>query len=158
MREPTMTNAPPVAQDGIDANMGAKNTEMKNANPVTIAVIPVFPPSECQGQTSVGAGIDTERVPLMPVALSMNAVTGLVPTSAPILIEKASTQYAIVEFSKSSVTGSRRPANFAMEYNVLQIRFGCQTCMRIRATKSLTRSCLRREKLVDQYYRGEEEE
>jgi hypothetical protein len=40
-----MTKAPPVAHPGIDAKMGAKNTEMKNAIPVTIAVIPVFPPS-----------------------------------------------------------------------------------------------------------------
>lgn len=54
-------------------------------------------------------------VPAIPVALSMNAVTGLVPTSAPMEIEKASTQYAIVEFSKSRVTGSRRPANLTME-------------------------------------------
>jgi hypothetical protein len=54
-------------------------------------------------------------VPLIPVALSMYAVTGLIPRSAPMLIEKASTQYAIVEFSKSKVTGSRRPANLAIE-------------------------------------------
>jgi hypothetical protein len=46
MSEPTMTKAPPVAQGGMDAKMGAKNTEMKNAKPVAIAVIPVFPPSE----------------------------------------------------------------------------------------------------------------
>lgn len=69
-----MTNAPPVAQAGIDAKIGAKKTEMKNAIPVTMAVIPVLPPSE------------------IPVALSMKAVTGLVPMSAPMLIEKASTQ------------------------------------------------------------------
>jgi len=40
-----MTNAPPVAQDGIDEKMGAKNTQTKNASPVVIAVIPVLPPS-----------------------------------------------------------------------------------------------------------------
>jgi hypothetical protein len=61
-------------------------------------------------------------VPEIPVALSMNAVTGLVPIRAPMLMEKASTQYAIVEFSKSRVTGSRRPANLAMEYSVLDLR------------------------------------
>jgi hypothetical protein len=48
----------------------------------------------------------------------MNAVTGLVPMSAPIEIENASTQYAIVLPSKSMVTGSRKPANLAMEYSV----------------------------------------
>ena len=95
--EPAITSAPPVAHGGIDAKIGAKKIEMKNAIPVVIAVIPVLPPSE------------------MPVALSINAVTGGVPMSAPMLILNASTQYAIVEFSKSRVTGSRRPANFAME-------------------------------------------
>lgn len=49
----------------------------------------------------------------------MYAVTGLTPKIAPILIQKASVQYAIVEPSKSKVTGSRRPANLAMEYRVL---------------------------------------
>ena len=100
MSEPTITRAPPVAQEGIDAKIGAKKIEMKNAKPVNMAVMPVFPPSE------------------IPVALSMNAVTGDVPMSAPMLMLKASTQYAIVEFSKSRVTGSRRPANLAMEYKV----------------------------------------
>jgi hypothetical protein len=45
MSDPAMTSAPPVAQDGIDAKIGAKKTEMKKAVPVTIAVIPVLPPS-----------------------------------------------------------------------------------------------------------------
>lgn len=49
----------------------------------------------------------------------MNAVTGEVPRREPILIAIASTQYANVDPSKSSVTGSRRPANFAIEYRVL---------------------------------------
>jgi hypothetical protein len=49
----------------------------------------------------------------------MNAVTGEVPSREPTVIEIASTQYANVDPSKSSVTGSRRPANFAMEYRVL---------------------------------------
>jgi len=49
----------------------------------------------------------------------MNAVTGDVPNKEPIVIATASTQYAMVDPSKSSVTGSRRPANFAMEYRVL---------------------------------------
>jgi len=45
MREPTMTRALPVAQDGIEAKIGEKNTEMKNMKPVVIAVRPVLPPS-----------------------------------------------------------------------------------------------------------------
>jgi hypothetical protein len=43
--DPTKTNAPPVAHPGTDENMGAKNIETKKANPATIPVIPVFPPS-----------------------------------------------------------------------------------------------------------------
>jgi len=45
MREPTITNAPPVAHGGMEENIGAKKTEMKKAIPVVMAVIPVFPPS-----------------------------------------------------------------------------------------------------------------
>ena len=97
IKEPTITSAPPVAHAGMDAKMGAKKTEMKNMMAVTIAVMPVLPPSA------------------IPVADSMKAVTGDVPISAPMEMENASTQYAIVEFSKSSVTGSRRPANLAIE-------------------------------------------
>ena len=44
--DPTIVNAPPVAQDGMDAKIGAKKTEMKNIIPVVIAVKPVLPPSE----------------------------------------------------------------------------------------------------------------
>lgn len=117
MREPTMTSAPPVAHDGMDAKIGAKKTEMKNAKPVVMAVRPVLPPSGQKGQVDVTHAA-TRHAPLIPVALSMKAVTGLVPMRAPMLMAKASTQYAIVEFSKSSVTGSRNPANLAMEYRV----------------------------------------
>jgi hypothetical protein len=45
MSDPTITKAPPVAQGGMDENKGAKNTDIKKARLVTIAVIPVFPPS-----------------------------------------------------------------------------------------------------------------
>lgn len=45
MREPTMTRALPVAQGGMEANMGAKKMDTKNRRPVTMAVMPVFPPS-----------------------------------------------------------------------------------------------------------------
>lgn len=96
MKLPDITRAPPVAQDGILANIGAKKTLMKNIIPTTMPVIPVFPPSE------------------IPVADSTKTVTGEVPISAPIEIEKASTQYAMVLFSKSRVCGSRSPANRAI--------------------------------------------
>jgi hypothetical protein len=49
----------------------------------------------------------------------MNAVTGEVPRRDPMVIVIASTQYADVDPSKSRVTGSLRPANFAIEYRVL---------------------------------------
>jgi hypothetical protein len=45
INDPTMTSAPPVAHDGMEAKIGAKKTETKNISPVTMAVIPVFPPS-----------------------------------------------------------------------------------------------------------------
>ena len=100
MKLPDITRALPVAQDGMLAKMGAKKTETKNMMPITMPVMPVLPPSE------------------IPVADSTKTVTGEVPMSAPMEMLKASMQYAIVEPSKSIVTGSRRPANFAMEYRV----------------------------------------
>jgi len=45
IKHPTITSAPPVAHEGMDAKMGAKNIEMKNITPVVTAVNPVFPPS-----------------------------------------------------------------------------------------------------------------
>lgn len=48
MRDPTMISAPPVAHPGMEANMGAKKMEMKNMIPITIAVIPVLPPSDIE--------------------------------------------------------------------------------------------------------------
>ncbi len=45
IRDPTMVNAPPVAQDGMDAKMGAKKMDTKNIIPVMTAVKPVLPPS-----------------------------------------------------------------------------------------------------------------
>src|SRR5579859_5495350 len=97
---PIRTSAEPVAQVGMDANIGAKKIEMKNAKPVTIAVIPVFPPSD------------------IPAPDSMNAVTGLVPRRLPIEMETASTTYATADPSKSPVFSSRAPQNRAIEYKV----------------------------------------
>lgn len=73
INEPAMTRAPPVAQLGMDAKIGAKKIETKKHNPAVIPVKPVRPPSA------------------IPVEDSMKAVTGEVPIKAPMLIEKAST-------------------------------------------------------------------
>lgn len=70
----------------------------------------------------------------------MNAVTGEVPRREPILIVIASTQYANVDPSKSSVTGSRRPANFAMEYRVLFVIV--RRILSVQGRRRLTRLCL----------------
>lgn len=70
---PTRINVQPVAQDGKDAKIGAKNREIKKQSPVTQAVIPVAPPSE------------------IPAPDSMNAVTGGEPKREPIVIPNAST-------------------------------------------------------------------
>lgn len=68
---PTMISVQPVAHGGMEAKIGAKKIEMKKARPVTMAVIPVFPPSE------------------IPAPDSMNAVTGERPKSEPIEIPNA---------------------------------------------------------------------
>jgi len=123
IKHPTMTSAPPVAHDGMEAKIGAKKTETENIRPTTMAVIPVLPPSganmSAARKKEGRRGHLEQHAPAIPVADSMYAVTGEIPTREPIVIVTASTQYAIVEPSKSSVTGSRRPANFAMEYRVL---------------------------------------
>lgn len=62
---PTMINVQPVAQGGIEAKIGAKKIEMKKQVPVTIAVMPVLPPSE------------------IPAPDSMKAVTGESPKREP---------------------------------------------------------------------------
>jgi len=81
--EPTMIKVQPVAHGGIEAKIGAKKIEMKKQRPVTMAVIPVAPPSE------------------IPAPLSMKAVTGGTPNREPIVIPPASTRYATAEPSKS---------------------------------------------------------
>ena len=86
----------PVAQGGIDANMGAKKRDNRKQIPVVVAVSPVFPPS------------------VMPAPDSMKAVTGDVPKRAPMDMEKASVQYAIVDLGKDPVFSSTTPANLAM--------------------------------------------
>src|SRR4051812_44333848 len=100
MRDPTMTSVQPVAQGGIEAKIGAKKMEMKKQMPVNMAVSPVLPPSE------------------IPAPDSMYAVTGGQPISEPIEIPRASTEYAIDEFSKSCVRSSMAPQKRAMEYRV----------------------------------------
>lgn len=90
----------PVAQGGIDANIGAKKMDKRKQIPVVRAVSPVFPPS------------------VIPAPDSMKAVTGEVPKRAPMDIEKASVQYAIVDLGKDPVSSSTTPANLAMLPNV----------------------------------------
>jgi hypothetical protein len=90
----------PVAQGGIDANIGAKKMDKRKQIPVVRAVSPVFPPS------------------VIPAPDSMKAVTGDVPKRAPMGIEKASVQYAIVDRGKAPVSSSTTPANLAMLPNV----------------------------------------
>lgn len=90
----------PVAQGGIEAKSGAKQSEMRKHIPVTTAVNPVRPPSA------------------MPALLSMKAVTGESPRSAPIEMQKASTQKAIVDRGKSALSRRALLQNLAMEYSV----------------------------------------
>jgi hypothetical protein len=70
---PTIISVHPVAHGGIEANIGAKKMEMKKQIPVTMAVIPVFPPSE------------------IPAPDSMKAVTGERPKREPMEIPSAVT-------------------------------------------------------------------
>jgi len=114
IRVPTIVNAPPVAHGGIDEKMGAKKMETKNMIPVVMAVKPVLPPSAVKMSGFVLKITCKTVIPLIPVADSIYAVTGLEPNRAPRTIQKASTQYAMDEPSKSKVTGSRKPANLAM--------------------------------------------
>lgn len=64
----------PVAHGGIEAKIGAKNIEMRKQTPQVMAVSPVFPPSA------------------IPAPLSMKAVTGEQPRSAPMEMQNASVQ------------------------------------------------------------------
>lgn len=91
-----MIRVQPVAHGGMDAKMGAKKIEMIKQRPVIIAVKPVLPPSA------------------IPEPDSINAVTGDVPSKAPIEIDNASTEYATVERGKLPLSGSTTPANLAM--------------------------------------------
>ena len=96
----TKIKVQPVAQGGMEANIGAKNMEMKKQIPHVMAVSPVFPPSA------------------IPAPDSMKAVTGEHPKRAPIEIQNASMQYASVDLGKSPVSGSTTPEKRAMLYNV----------------------------------------
>ena len=96
----TKTKVQPVAQGGIEAKIGAKNTATTKQSPVVMAVSPVRPPSA------------------MPALLSMNAVTGDDPRREPIEIKAASVQYATVDRGKSPVSGSTTPQKRTIEYSV----------------------------------------
>ena len=74
---PTITNAAQVTGEVNSPNInGAKNIERRNSKPVTIAVRPVLPPFP------------------IPAALSTNAVTVLVPNTAPTMPPTASAMNA----------------------------------------------------------------
>lgn len=70
----TRMSVQPVAQGGMEANIGAKKMETTKHKPATIAVRPVRPPSA------------------MPEPLSMKAVTGEQPSNAPMEMKAASVQ------------------------------------------------------------------
>lgn len=120
--------------------------ETKNQNEMEMAVRPVLPPSEIPAYTCGSGGLTSgeecghvrttsshteyetrltgyslhcEKKRREHTALSMKAVTGEIPSSDPMDIEMASTQYATVDLSKSFVIGSTRPECLAIVYNVL---------------------------------------
>lgn len=64
----------PVAQGGIEANIGAKKRDSMKQSPVTMAVRPVQPPSA------------------IPAPLSTNAVTGEQPRREAMEMQNASVQ------------------------------------------------------------------
>lgn len=81
--ELTKIRVQPVAQGGIEANIGERKIDNRKHSPVTIAVRPVLPPSA------------------IPAPLSMKAVTGEHPNSEPTEMHAASMQYATVDRGKS---------------------------------------------------------
>lgn len=97
--QPTKIRVQPVAQGGIEANIGAKKMEMMKQTPVVIAVKPVFPPSA------------------IPAPDSMNAVTGETPNNAPMEMQMASVQYAMVALGNEP-SFSTTPEKRAMLYSV----------------------------------------
>ena len=92
----TMISVHPVAQGGIEAKIGAKKMETRKQRPAVIAVRPVLPPST------------------IPAPDSMKAVTVDVSSKAPMEMENASIEYAIVERGKLPVSGSTTPEILAM--------------------------------------------
>jgi hypothetical protein len=121
----------------MEAKIGAKKILMKKAKPVVIAVIPVRPPSARGTVNTPGsarmfgnrqADLRYQSIGTHPVskdrwagwkheltADSMYAVTGETPIREPIEMLNASTQYATVLRSKSSVLSFSTPANLAIE-------------------------------------------
>mmetsp|Transcript_3761 Transcript_3761/g.7476 ORF Transcript_3761/g.7476 Transcript_3761/m.7476 type:complete len:211 (-) Transcript_3761:974-1606(-) len=83
MRQPTITKAPPVAQGGMEAIIGAKKILSKKKIPQNTAVMPVREP------------VST------PAALSMYEVTGLRPKKEPAMVAQASAAKARRDRGKS---------------------------------------------------------
>ena len=76
MKNPTISNAGAVANDGIAVKIGAKNIEIRKNIPATIAVNPVRPPAAT------------------PAEDSTNVVTVEVPNTAPAVVAIASANNA----------------------------------------------------------------
>jgi hypothetical protein len=65
---PTMIKVQPVAQGGMEAKIRVKKIEMKKQNPVTMAVMPVLPPSEIPALDSMKA-VTGERLKSEPIEI-----------------------------------------------------------------------------------------
>ena len=96
-----MTSAPPVAQEGMDAKMGAKKTEMKNMKPVVIAVMPVRPPSAVMHSCSRGQQMRQESAG-RPLTATISFHGGWLPAAAPAFAFVA-VAFLVVDFGFASV-------------------------------------------------------
>eukprot|EP00977_Amphora_coffeiformis_P012481 scaffold3077_cov162-Amphora_coffeaeformis.AAC.40 len=83
MSAPTMTKAPPTANGGTLARIGAKKMDKKKKKATKMAVRPVRAPAST------------------PAPLSMYEVTGDVPKMAPNIVARASEAYASRALGKS---------------------------------------------------------
>ena len=120
IKTPTAIKAGPVAYAGIAVKMGEKNNEHKKNKPVTMAVIPVRPPSripDADSESRQHSSLQRTGVHKTRGTLPITVVTGEVPINAPAVVARAS--QVNVAFSPSNEpSGRRNPANFAILYNV----------------------------------------
>ena len=84
IKNPTMISAGAVAKDGIAVKIGAKNIEIKNRNPETIAVNPVRPPAATPEDDSTNVvTVEVPRTAPAVVAIASDNKAGLIPGSFP---------------------------------------------------------------------------